>query len=264
MKTDLTTQQISDYREQGFLIVENVLSATEVSELSSAVGEAVKQMGDRKIASDCAKEWDKGESYFDKVFLQKLNLWCLSPVVRRYMLGAGGVANMATRLAGTQLRCYHDQTLQKAPWANPTAWHLDDPFWPFSTRDAISVWIALDDATLANGCLHFLPGSHRQVGYELIDIGQNVGDLFRIYPQLASIEPVSAPVRAGAALFHNGLTAHGAGPNMTPRWRRAMTCAYMPSDATYNGNPGVLPKRLLDTLKPGDALDDDLALPRVG
>lgn len=264
MRIDLTTDQITSYRENGFLVVEDVLDGAEVAELAAGVQQAVDALGKRKIAGDSAWDWQEGDGYYDKVFLQRVNLWRLDAVVERYMLGQGGVAEMATQLAGVPLRCYHDQTLQKAPWANPTAWHLDDPYWPFYTRDAISVWIALDDATLKNGCLHFLPGSHRKVTYDNVGIGENVGDLFRVYPELATIEPVAAPVRKGAALFHNGLTAHGAGANMTPGWRRAMTCAYMPEGATYNGTSGVFSRRLADRLKKGDVLDDDVELPRVG
>ena len=264
MHIDLSDDQITHYRERGFLVVEDVLDATEVAELASGVQAAVDLLGKRKIAGNGTRDWTEGDAYYDKVFLQRLNLWRLNAVVARYMLGAGGVADMAIQLAGMPLRCYHDQTLQKAPWANPTSWHIDDPYWPFYTRDAISVWIALDDATLTNGCLHFLPGSHQMTTYDNVGIGENVGDLFRVYPQLGTIEPVSAPVRAGAALFHNGLTAHGAGANMTPRWRRAMTCAYMPEGATYNGHPGILSQRLLATLKEGDVLEDEEDLPRVG
>ena len=264
MHIDLSDDQITHYRERGFLVVEDVLDATEVAELASGVQAAVELLGKRKIAGNGTRDWTEGDAYYDKVFLQRLNLWRLNTVVARYMLGAGGVADMAIQLAGMPLRCYHDQTLQKAPWANPTSWHLDDPYWPFYTRDAISVWIALDDATLTNGCLHFLPGSHQMTTYDNVGIGENVGDLFRVYPQLGAIEPVSAPVRAGAALFHNGLTAHGAGANMTPRWRRAMTCAYMPEGATYNGHQGILSQRLLATLKEGDVLEDEEDLPRVG
>ncbi|WP_198045110.1 phytanoyl-CoA dioxygenase family protein [Spirosoma montaniterrae] len=46
-----------------------------------------------------------------------------------------------------------------ASWANPTSWHLNTPFWSFTDRRAPSIWVALDDATLENGCLFFIPGS---------------------------------------------------------------------------------------------------------
>ena len=52
-------------------------------------------------------------------------------------------------------------------------------------------------------------------------------------------------------VLHNGLTFHGAGANMTPGRRRAITCAYMPDGATFNGQRNVLPDEYLATLKRG-------------
>ena len=59
--------------------------------------------------------------------------------------------------------------------------------------------------------------------------------LFEVYPEWAQVDPVPVPVKAGSAIFHNGLTAHGAGTNMTNKPRRAMTCGYMPDGCTFNG-----------------------------
>ena len=59
------------------------------------------------------------------------------------------------------LRIWTDQALVKEPYGNPTGYHLDVPFWSFSSPDAITIWLALDDATLENGCLYYVPGSHK-------------------------------------------------------------------------------------------------------
>ena len=78
-----------------------------------------------------------------------------------------------------------------------------------------------------------------------------------IYPQWKEIMPVPAQMKAGSCSFHNGLIGHGAGPNMTPGWRRAMTCGYMPDGSTFNGNQNILTKEWLETLTVGYVLDDD-------
>ncbi len=96
------------------------------------------------------------------------------------------IGRMAAELAGVDgVRVWHDQALIKRPYANPTAFHLDAPYWSFTSRDAISIWIALDDATEANGCLYFFPGSHLETTIENVKIGQNVGAIFDVYPQFA-------------------------------------------------------------------------------
>jgi hypothetical protein len=63
--------------------------------------------------------------------------------------------------------------------------------------------------------------------------------------------------------LHNGLTAHAAGANVTPRPRRAMTCAYMPDGSTFNGVQNVLPDDYFAALALGDVLDDDSVNPLV-
>jgi ectoine hydroxylase-related dioxygenase (phytanoyl-CoA dioxygenase family) len=165
---------------------------------------------------------------------------------------------MVAQLAGVDgIRIWHDQALIKRPWANPTAWHLDTPFWSFSDRNAISIWVALDNATLENGCLFFLPGSHKLTSFDKITIGRNMDGIFEVYPQLKNTAPVAAPMMAGSCSFHNGLTIHGANANMTNGFRRAMTCAYMPEGNTFNGEPNILPDSYLNTLNIGDPLNNN-------
>ena len=84
-----------------------------------------------------------------------------------------------------------------------------------------------------------------------------MADLFKVYPEWKEIEPVSGQCPAGSIVWHNGLTAHGAGVNMTTRPRRAMTCAFMPDGCTFNGKQNVLPEDYFNTLEIGDLLDDE-------
>jgi ectoine hydroxylase-related dioxygenase (phytanoyl-CoA dioxygenase family) len=125
------------------------------------------------------------------------------------------------------------------------------------------VWVALDDATLENGCLYYVPGSHKAARFDNVGIGNEIGALFDVYPEWRDVAPVPCPVPAGGALFHNGLTFHGAGANMTPHWRRAMTCGYMPDGCTFNGIANVLQPDQLARLSVGDPLDDDSRQPVV-
>lgn len=179
------------------------------------------------------------------------------------LLEESPIARWATELEGpevTGMRPWHDQALIKEAWANATAWHNDVPYWSFSSTHAISAWVALDDATLANGCLHFVPGSHKVVGakddpFAEIKIGKNMVDVFKIHPELAQSEAVPAVMQAGTVSFHNGLTVHGAGANMTPHRRRAMTLAMMPDGAVFNGVQNVLTDEQVARLKVGDVLD---------
>ncbi len=252
MRTKLTAGEIESYREHGHVSIPDFLDPDELAAWREAVDEAVGARGDHKTPDRSIKS---GEDYYDHVFIQRLNLWQDNTRVRRLVLD-WRIGRLACDLEGLDgVRVWHDQALIKAPWANPTSWHLDTPYWSFSHRHASSIWIALDDATLENGCMWFIPVSQRHTRFDNVAMGNNMGDLFKLYPELKKMKSVAAPLKAGGCSFHNGLTAHGANANMTPGWRRAMTCAFMPDGAVFNGQANILPRALLAKCKPGDVLD---------
>lgn len=92
---------------------------------------------------------------------------------------------MVAVLAGWEgTRIWYNQGLIKRPWANLTSWHLDTPFWSFSDRRALSIWVALGDATLKNGCLYFIPGSYYSTTFDtqgLVKYGRGTSNVSTIY-----------------------------------------------------------------------------------
>ena len=268
MNTILTTDKINFFQENGFVIQENFLNDEELDEWREAVAEAVSERDGLKMPGRMIKaEDDDGNNedpeYFSNVFDQLINLWQTNDRIRKIMLDER-IGKMAAMLAGvTGIRIWHDQALIKKPWANPTAWHLDTPFWSFSDRNALSIWVELDDATVENGCLYFIPGSHKKAGFQNPGITKNMNAVFKFYPEFANISPFCATMKAGTASFHNGLCIHGAGANMTPGFRRAMTCAYMPDGATFNGIQNILTEEKVSKLNIGDPLNDDEQNPLI-
>lgn len=261
MNTSLTEKQIEDYRRDGFVAHRGLLSAEEVATLKEAMLNVIASMGRKKVVGG-NEDMKEGDSYYDKVFTQRLNLWRASDTVKHFMLNPG-IGEMLRKLEGVDFRVWHDQGLIKEPYGNPTAWHLDNPYWSFHSRNAISIWIALEPATLENGCMCFVPGTQKLATFDNVNIGQDLGSLFKVYPEMGKIDPVAIPMKPGDCSFHNGLVAHGAGANMTRSRRIAMTCAYMPVGSTFNGRQNVLPKDYFESLKVGDVLENDDWNPRV-
>jgi phytanoyl-CoA hydroxylase len=268
MKYQLNEEQIRKYQDEGFIVIENFLSPEELDHWRKSVTAAVEERAGIKIPGKDIKTGEadginEDSDYFAKVFDQLLNLWQTNESVKELMIDEK-IGRMASQLSGANgIRIWHDQALIKRPWANPTAWHLDTPFWSFSDRRAISIWVALDDATFENCCLFFIPGSHKLTNFDKITIGRNMDGIFEVYPPLRNYRPVAAPMKAGSCSFHNGLTVHGANANMTNGFRRAMTCAYMPDGNTYNGEPNILPDEYLQRLKIGDLLNNDSQNPLI-
>jgi len=266
MKTDLTPHDIARYRQDGFLVIEDFLSPIELEAWRTALEQAVakrngNKMPDRKEVYGKGDDADK--SYYDNVFDQLLNLWQDNEKMKTIMLD-DRIGKMAAQLADVDgIRIWHDQALIKKPWANPTSWHLDTPYWSFTDRRALSIWVALDDATYENGCLFFIPGSYHRTTFDNPGIGKNMGAIFATYPEFKNTRAVAAPMKAGSCSFHNGLTIHGAHANMTPGLRRAMTCAYMPDGSTFNGTQNILSDEVVAGLKIGDLLNDNAINPLI-
>jgi len=260
MQTNLSNEQIHFYRENGFLVIENFLDSQELETWQRVTDEAVAE---RLQTNSGMNNQGDPDAFYAQVFTQCVRLADTHQEMRELIFDER-LGEVVGKLAGVEgVRIWHDQALIKMPYGNPTAWHLDNPYWSFSSRDAISLWMALDDATLHNGCMWYLPGTHKTARYDNADIGSNMRDIFRVYPEWQNMEAVPAPASAGSAVFHNGLVAHSAGANMTPRPRRAMTCGYMPDGSTFNGVQNILSQEQMDALKIGDALEDDAFNPLI-
>ncbi|HVX44139.1 MAG TPA: phytanoyl-CoA dioxygenase family protein [Mycobacteriales bacterium] len=272
MQTQVTEEQIAFYQENGYIVIPDVLTPDELQTWRAVVDEAVAERGEKTFADatglnakrpEIPDGHDEDTEFYNSVFTQRVNLWQTNEKMRHLMWDEQ-LGKMIADLARVDgIRIWHDQALIKQPYANYTAFHLDVPYWSFTSPDAISIWFALDDAKLENGCLYYVPGSHKAQKYDNCGITQNLGALFEVYPEWKDIAPVACPVPAGGVCIHNGLTAHGAGANMTPGLRRAMTCAYMPDGSTFNGQPNVLPPSYMQTLKVGDVLEDDRHNPLI-
>ncbi len=131
----------------------------------------------------------------------------------------------ASQLLGGPVRFWHDQIFYKpAGHGGVVAWHQDYSYWTRTTPMAhLSCWIGLDDSTRGNGCVHYVPGSHR---WNLLPITGLADDMNSIQSVLTDeqkkqFEPVAIELKKGEASFHHPLMVHGSFENETDRPRRA-------------------------------------------
>jgi len=254
MRDGLTAEEIDHYGADGFLVIADLLDEAELAHWRHVV--------DAAIDGDLAQQPDGSNP---EVFTQRMNLRRVSAAVKS-LVEDPGIAHLVADLEGIDaVRIYTDQALVKEPYSLPTSYHLDLPWWAFESDHACTIWVALDDATTANGCLYFVPGSHRLgLAYRSPSVGADLGGIFTAHPEAAGRVPVAAAIPAGGCTFHNARTIHGAGVNMTPGRRRALTAAFMPDGVRYDGTPDVRSQGdRLDTLSAGDLLPDDLHNPIV-
>ena len=153
------------------------------------------------------------------------------------------------------MRIWHDQALFKEPHRGAkTPWHQDSPYWPHDDRaHSTTIWLALKDATIDNGCMTFVPGTHTSE-FQAVNLGRP-DDLFEFAPQFKGLRGQVRELKAGSATFHNGLTFHYAGPNKTAAMREALAVIFMPDGTRYIDAPHMLTDGA--GLKVGDVLDGD-------
>src|SRR5262249_19109169 len=168
MKDQITPEQVAFYQENGFIVIEDFLSPDELDHWRTVTEEAIAHRlssGDNGWEKNKTNQ-DNPDSFYAQVFLQCLKLADTHAGMHELMHDPR-IGRVAGTLAGVDgIRIWHDQALFKQPFGNPTAWHLDNPYWAFSSRDSLSIWVALDDATYQNGCLYYLPGTHKRSRYD--------------------------------------------------------------------------------------------------
>jgi ectoine hydroxylase-related dioxygenase (phytanoyl-CoA dioxygenase family) len=132
----------------------------------------------------------------------------------------------AAQLLGGAVRFWHDQLFVKpAQHGGVVAWHQDYSYWTRTQPMAhLTCWIGLDDADRENGCVWYVPGSHR---WELLPITGLAGDMQAITSVLSPEQramfenQIPVELKKGEATFHHPLMVHGSFENRTERPRRA-------------------------------------------
>jgi ectoine hydroxylase-related dioxygenase (phytanoyl-CoA dioxygenase family) len=170
----------------------------------------------------------------DEVVCHFLGGWLIDDALRALVFDQRLTVPCAQLLGVNQLRFWHDQVFFK-PAGHPgvVPWHQDYSYW---TRTGparhITVNIMLDDADEENGCVQFVPGSHR---WGLLPKLPFDSSLDAIHEHLSAEQsdafaPVHGCMRAGEATIHHSHTLHGSAGNHSDRPRRALVFNYMAAD----------------------------------
>ena len=126
-----------------------------------------------------------------------------------------------------RVRLHFDHAIFKPPFnAGPTAWHQDVVFDPTHDCPVATIWFALVEATEENGCMMFVPGSHRDEIHEHVPYGKDG----RQSVDVSTDKKVVCPLPAGGLTVHQQRTLHAAGPNHSPETRAAWIVKLIPDD----------------------------------
>src|SRR5437867_2577809 len=218
----LSPDQVNFFHERGYVSGIRVLLDEQVETLR----EELAELADPKHPGhEFFYEYHSNESTTpDHILFHALGAWRITPGFHD-LLWNPAFTIPAAQLLGGPVRFWHDQLFCKpAHHGGVVAWHQDYSYWTRTKpMQHLTCWIGLDDSTLANGCVHYVPGSHR---WELLPITGLAGDMDAIQTvlspeQRAAFKPVAIELKKGEASFHHPLMVHGSYSNSTPHPRRA-------------------------------------------
>lgn len=228
----LTPQEVQDFHRNGYAIVRQAISPQTLQALRDETDRWVERS---RALSESNELFDLQPGHSaDKPRVNRLNHPVAhSPVYWDVATSAAVLDNVAA-LLGESVRFHHSKlNLKSAGGGAAIGWHQDFAFFPHCNFDLLACGIALDDATLENGCLTVIPGtqtgpllSHRTAE------GHFVGQITE--PDARKIDEskaVPVELKAGDMSIHHACTVHGSTPNNSTHNRRLLIFQYAAADA---------------------------------
>ena len=227
---DVNADAISHFHEHGYLVVDRGIS----DEMLKDSGDALYDLIDGKVSGfksvtveSGARESFKtmGRDERRAVVRKVFNFVDAEPRLGALMAD-GGIVDVVRRMMGDEPVHLQDMALLKPPRiGREKPWHQDCAYFnvPIDTT-VVGVWVAIDAATLENGCLHVIPGSHKEGPHPHF----KVRDWQICDTDVRATDGVPVPLEPGGILFWHGLTHHGSPTNGSDQGRRGIQLHYQP------------------------------------
>jgi hypothetical protein len=216
---ELSDVQVSDFREQSFVKLPDVLSEAVVRRLADRLDELLRAAhGDDTAGRFTALE----------------QMWRHDPLMREVALSPR-LGAIAAGLLGCDVRIYHDNALSKEPGCGRTPWHHDAEHFPLATLSAVTAWMPMSAIPTQMGPLSFARGADlRPLVDDLIfdRIGSSYDEAVSNRFAAAAVHVEDGPYAVGDVSFHGATCFHTAGRNTTTQPRRALATTYF-ADGTH-------------------------------
>jgi ectoine hydroxylase-related dioxygenase (phytanoyl-CoA dioxygenase family) len=231
----VTAEDAAHFDAHGFVVLDDLVSAetlteitTELDRFEASVEAFLRTQADERLTIAEA----------DAITFTP-HLVVQSDVARAFAT-ADVFVDLCADLLGPDVDMYWDQAVYKKP-EKPRRfpWHQDNGYTFVEPQQYLTIWVALTDATIDNGCPWVAPGTHTlgTLAHEYVDpLG------FECFDEPPS--EVAAPVRAGGAVVFSSLTPHMTGPNTTTDVRKAYILQYAHAGSMIlHGNPSAGPPK---------------------
>jgi phytanoyl-CoA hydroxylase len=230
--------ETSGFAERGYIVLADVFAPAELAGLRAEAA-AVCRGKRGNVAGLAPSDPHELDDEIIRRYLCIHHPHKISPLLRATFDRPGIVATL-TAIIGPNIKAMQSMLFIKAEGKPGQAWHQDEFFIPTRDRSLTAAWIALDDATVENGCVWVLPGSHRR-GILYPDRAQDDARFdctneAHSFPY-ADEEAVPVELSAGSVVLFNGYLLHRSLPNTSPRFRRALVNHYMSAESLLPWGP---------------------------
>jgi ectoine hydroxylase-related dioxygenase (phytanoyl-CoA dioxygenase family) len=225
MHAVLSDAELEHYRERGYVIPRYRLPAALLQRLREGV--------DRLLAT-----------YTDVAQEDLANPHMLPPTegpdANPFMAAARDprVLDMVAQILGPDVILWITRILCKPPVnGREVPWHQDGEYWPMRPLATCSAWIAIDPVSTANGCMRFIPGSHKRqelYRHHVSDRENLVLNLELDQDQFDQASAVNVELEPGQMSLHDVRLIHGSLANTSGQRRAALIMRYMPATSHYD------------------------------
>jgi phytanoyl-CoA hydroxylase len=224
----------SFFRDNGFLVLENAVSDAEVNALNANAAAICRGEYGQAVGLEDARNSSLSN---DEIMRQYL---CIhfphkaSPLMHQ-TLSHTSIVDVLTQVIGPNVKSMQSMLFIKASGKPGQAWHQDEFYIPTRDRSLLGAWIALDDATVENGCLWVIPGSHKHgilwPQHQQRDSRFDCAGEATFFPY-SDDDAVPVEVKRGSIVFFNGYLLHRSLPNYAPNgFRRSLVNHYMSAES---------------------------------
>jgi ectoine hydroxylase-related dioxygenase (phytanoyl-CoA dioxygenase family) len=212
--TTFTPEQIAAFNRDGYLAGIRIFSEDEIADI---------------------------RAYFDELLARTLAAGGDSYSISTAHLRYGRIYDLLTHprivarikdLLGQDVIAWGSHFFCKMPGdGKRVSWHQDSSYWPLTPSMAVTAWLAIDDATIENACMRYIPGTHH-LGHLTYSLSEN--DEANVLNQTVAGaesfgEPVNVELKAGEISIHSDLLLHGSEANQSSKRRCGLTLRYCPA-----------------------------------
>ena len=241
----LQEMDIKQYQEQGYLIVENLISDQEIKQLRQRTEDIIA--GHIPEYPSSTIELEPGATRIEMKTVRKLNACAENDAVFLSHAKHEKVLDIVESILGPDIKMYASQGFLKPPGGVEKPYHQDSAYFDIEPMNLVTCWTALDDVTLEKGPMWVIPGSHQNgiVDHSLQWKVRDRQDKQVPDNLIDHANEKSIIMPAGSCSFHHSLLLHRSTANLSNQSRRGLAIHYMSANSRWTNSKTPQPSYIL-------------------